>query len=239
MYGEVVAANTMHRTDGQALNFGISGIDINTVVARRTETAKAIAEKDLPKFRKEYATPGGSNKIDAVGTERGNKLLSEMKEITFLVAANAIDPTGRIAFFVKAKAEQAVDRLELEIGNSNERSFMLIVMILENAGRKTTAGTQKMTLYGRVWIKDQDKRGNFQLVKIWSKKSEIGTVAIPALRQGKVPRTMETKVGTFFRRFQADIKKARNGQLEITKEQETIATDNDIASGDNDKKESK
>jgi len=138
--------------------------------------------------------------------------------------------------FFKAKAEHAVDRLELEIGNSNERSFMLIVMILENAGRKTTAGTQKMTLHGRVWIKDQDKRGNFQLVKIWSKESEIGTVAIPALLQGKVPRTMESKVATFFRRFRADIKKARNGQLAVTKERETIATDKDIGS-DDDKKD--
>ena len=99
MYGEVVAANTMHRTDGQSLNFGISGIDINSVVAGRTKTPKEISEKNLPKFRQEYASPGGSNKIDAVGTERGNKLLSEMKEITFVVAANAIDPTGRIAFF--------------------------------------------------------------------------------------------------------------------------------------------
>ena len=231
MYGEVVAANTMQRLDGQSLNFGISSIDINNVVAKRTKTPKELGKGVVPLFRKQFASPGGTGLVDAAGTKRGNMLLAEMKEITFVVAANAIDPTGRIAFFVRAKAEGAVDKLELEIGNSNERSFMLIVMILEDAGRKTTAGTQKMTLYGRVWIKDQDKRGKTQLVKIWSKKDEIGTVAIPALVQGKVPRTMESNVGKFFRRFQADIRKARTGKLEITKDQETAATDKDVTVG--------
>lgn len=209
MKGEVVGVNTMTLTIGQNLNFAISAGDISKVYSERGTKLKDISPENLPKVAKPVKV-GEDLVTDERGTERGKKLLAELNEITFVVAAFALDPTRRITDMVYAKAEGAAEKANLTIGNDRERGFMLVLMDLEDSeNRDAKAGTQQLVISAHVLIKDQKKNGQFELVTIWGKEEKVGTVSISAMAQGIVPRQMSDKVGIFFRGFVSDFRKAQ------------------------------
>ena len=206
MKGEVVGANTLTLTIGQNLNFAISSMDIQCTVDTRGTKLTEIHPDKLPEAKR--PSSGGRELIvDALESARAKKLLAEMKEITFVVAAFALDPTRRVALMVSTKAENAAEKAGLVVGDKRERGFMLVTMDLEDTSG--TAGTQQLVISAHILIKDQNERGQLELVKIWEQKEKVGTVSAQALARGIVPRKMDEKVSEFFRGFVSDFRRAQ------------------------------
>jgi hypothetical protein len=58
-----------------------------------------------------------------------------------------------------------------------------------------------MNVHFMIITRDVDAEGNELLAIVWDEKEEVGTVAVNALLQGIVPRSMKDNVGGFFKKF--------------------------------------
>ena len=129
--GQVVAMNTMQMTSGQNLNFAVSSIDV-------LDLAKQGSGKKLAKLDPKVLKPASKDlkrKLakDIQGTDRGNKLLSQVDEIflILLYQTKSIDPSGVMKHNIYSHAELAIEKsgVNLSFGEpSGDAAIMLVTV---------------------------------------------------------------------------------------------------------------
>ena len=218
--GEVVAINTAVLAAGQNLNFAISSLDLADALTKKSSTVVRLSPESAPKLA------GGSERervVDETGTERGSKLLAEIKSVQLLVAQFSHDPTGNIGRIVLSKAREAIERAGLEEAFGVERNPALCVVTLELGPTSGAAGARELTLSMLVLCRGTTENGRPQVVQVWKEREQVGTFSVQSLYRGVIPQNAQTKISNFFRKLTSGVRKAQREQEDAAKEAETQA----------------
>lgn len=205
--GNVVGMNTWGLVRGQNLNFTISSLDI----AKAIETAP---EKVVPlnpnTFKEQDNSIARKGAVDEVGTARGQKLLSQTKEIFVINGTSrltlALDPTGAIWDKVIRRSQVIVERckIDLSFGRPADDAAVMIVIFKMKPTRKGTLGTQELSIEAELICLDPDaKKSRSPYSTVWKDEETIGTISLEALATGNFPRAADDKLAKFFQGFQS------------------------------------
>lgn len=203
--GQVVGINTLTRTDGQNLNFAISGVDIAAVLAAAPSEVRPMNPEELKPYEKSI---GRKAAVDEFDTPRGKALFAGVKKV-FLINATKVktvvlDPTGRIWDRVIARSHLIVERAKIEVSfdePGEEDAVMLVHLDLKNT-RKGISGTQELVISAELICADPAAKGSASpLVRVWKSEESLGTVALEALITGNFPRQADEKLAKFFQSF--------------------------------------
>jgi S1-C subfamily serine protease len=217
--GRVIGMNTMTLAVGQSLNFAVSSLDIAAALREAPSIVKPLNLAKLKPVKKTIDRTGAASEI---GTPRGQKLFSEVKEIFLLnvtkVGSAKLDPTGRIWDRVIARSEVVVERAKLPLSfgvPSDEAAVMLVSWELKPS-RKGTTGTQELHIKAVLVCYDLAAKQNVSpFVKVWEVEDMVGTIALQALATGQFPRTADEKLAQFFTKFHSaylkSVRETENG----------------------------
>ncbi|HUG94068.1 MAG TPA: trypsin-like peptidase domain-containing protein [Planctomycetaceae bacterium] len=205
--GEVVAMNTAVLSEGQNLNFAISSVDIARAVQQKSATVATLSPETAPKLAN---APQRESVVDETGTERGAKLLAEIKSVHLVVGATW-DSTGGIAQTVVSKARDAVERAGIEEAFGIERNPAMCLVTVELGPTAGAAGARELTLSMVVLCGTTDT-GKRQVAQVWKERERVGTFSYQSLARGVIPATSQTKISSFFRKFTSAVRKAQREQ---------------------------
>jgi hypothetical protein len=211
MRGEVVGANSFQRADGENLNFAISCVDIADVLANRGSQLTQVSPESIP-----VKLSGGYGGVENLaGTERGQLLMSQIRDAIVVIQPFSQDPTGRITDYLEISAERAVlDRVGWErIRRSSQvrgSTAVVVVVTYFRVGDDTTRDNlvSELVIDMTVMARDVDRAGTEKLAIVWSEKDGVGTTSLESVINGRVTRTVETGVASFFRKFVGDYRRA-------------------------------
>lgn len=203
--GEVLGANTMSLVEGQNLNFAISATDIRDALQTKQTQVISLRAAATPKYEKEAPAT-----VDESKTERGRRLLADVKEVFLLSAEFTFDPTGRAYQMVQSELTESLDKLGIRlVSKPGPKTALLILAMAFGDKGKGTAGTQSLVMSASLLLPARDEQTKQrQLVTIWSDFEDVGSFSIQSLARGVIPRTVQTKVTKFFTDFRNDYRKA-------------------------------
>ncbi|REJ97026.1 MAG: serine protease, partial [Planctomycetota bacterium] len=211
MRGEVVGANSFKRADGENVNFAISSLDILSVLQDKGQSLGQISPETIPV----KLTGGFGGVEDLSGTERGQLLLSQIRDAVVVIQPFSYDPTGRIADFLEVSAERTIlDRAgwtRVQRRSQIRGSTAIVVVVTYfRVGEETTDDNlvSEVVIDMAVMARDVDRGGKETLAIVWSEKEGVGTTSLKSLMDGRVTRTLESGVGRFFKKFLSDYRKA-------------------------------
>jgi len=216
--GEVVAINTLSLVGAgaQSLNFGISGEDIRQAMTELEDVPIPLSPLSAPEMRSDHAGREASESdgiFDASGTPQGDNLLADLRklEIVFL-PLTFNDPRQTVISAVRSEARQTLEKAGIEESLiSNEKAALLLLMKLERAGNR-------LVLYVTAHIIVQDgSSGRPQIVKIWERTGEVGSISQQAILSGNLPTNLRKEIREFFSKLRGDILKAKKATSEPTK----------------------
>jgi hypothetical protein len=211
LFGEVVGVNSFKRIDGESLNFAASCVDVRSLMDSAGSQLTVISPENIPvKIGGEFG-----NAENLAGTERGNLLFSQIREALVVIAPFNEDPTGRITDFVAVTAKRNIldktgwDEIRRESQMKGSTAIVFAAMYFDFA-----EDLPLEDLVSELWVhliivaRDVDKEGSEILAIVWDEKKAMGTVAVRALIQGIVPRTLQGNVNSFFSKFVTSYRKA-------------------------------
>ena len=207
--GEVVAINTLTYTgdNAQALNFGISSLDIGQAMGQLSSTPMSVSPVNAPKreITGEIDRSPGEDVLDVSGTVEGQKRLAALKKLTIVFLPLTFeDPHEIVIGSVRSEARQVLKRLDIEENLiSNEKAALLILMKLDNAGDRLTLFVTAHILVG------DESSGRPQMMKLWERTGEVGTTTRQALFVGNMSTNLKKKITEFFSKLRSDILAAR------------------------------
>lgn len=202
-HGVVVAINTLTMSIGQNLNFAISAVDIRNAMKKRSTSATPMSPEAAPAHDGvPMDTSGDETLVDAIGTERGQQLLRDIKSVTLIRRAFTYDVLGTVTSAVDQEARNAITKSQLRESMSGNAA-MIIVMSLKSAGNGS-----------RLWITSQlvvrDRSGGReQVVMVWEKTGDVGSISDQSLFSGNLPPALKKDISDFFRSMRIDIVNAR------------------------------
>lgn len=208
--GEVVAINTLILTTGQNLNFAISAEDISKAMqVKRTAALPVVAASAPAMQRSSGAKPGDDpfsgrerEAIDLTDDERGQKLLAQIDEMSLLILQFTLDHRGTVSGAVRDAARQAIERSSIKLRSlKSDSPVLLIAMALERSGQKSS-----LRMSAHVLVLDSS---NADLLKLWEKTEDVGTISEQSLRQGLLPPNLRRDITDYFDAFRRDLAKAR------------------------------
>lgn len=214
-YGKVVGMNTLQLSVGQNLNFAVSVLEVNQALKAAPAKVKPLKPEDLPHVEKDLSRKIASDEFD---TERGQKLLAEVKEIVVINGASIgnFDPTGAIWNRVILRSERAVEKsgIQLSFGRPRPDVSVLVIILEMNPTRKGGVdGTQELTVKGELVCFDPlAKKNQTPLARVWKHEKKVGTVSLSAAAAGKVPMTVDNNLADFFGNFRSTYNRAVKAQ---------------------------
>jgi S1-C subfamily serine protease len=210
--GEVVAINTLTYTgdNAQALNFGISCGDINQAMKELRAAPMPVSPLSTPKYDisgVQDRSPG-EDIIDVSGKPEGQQRLAALEKLTIaFLPLTFEDPFDVVVSSVRSEARNVLRKLKIdEILINDDKSVLLILMTLENAGGKLT-----LFITAHILVQD-DSSGRPQVLKLWEKTGEVGTTSRQAILQGTLSPNLAKKIDAFFAELRADVLAARKAQ---------------------------
>lgn len=211
--GEVVGVNSFKVASGENLNFSISCVDIREVLSQRASTLGDISPTTIPV--KISGGFGGAENL--AGTDRGNLLLSQVRDAIVVIAPFTFDPTGRISDFLETSAENAIVNKAgwKSIRRSSEvkgSTAIVTAIMYYRVGDQTTDDNlvSELVIHLQVVVRDVDEQGHEKLAIVYDEKEPVGTTSLSALQQGRVSRTLESGVSRFFGKFVGAYRRAKN-----------------------------
>lgn len=207
--GEVVAINTLTYAgdNAQALNFGISSLDIGQAMGQLRSAPMSVSPVNAPKreITGEIDRSPGEDVLDVSGTPEGQKRLAALKKLTIVFLPLTFeDPHEIVIGSVRSEARQVLKRLNIEENLiSNEKAALLILMKLDNAGDRLTLFVTAHILVG------DESSGRPQMMKLWERTGEVGTTTRQALYVGNMSSSLKKKITEFFSRLRSDVLAAR------------------------------
>lgn len=211
MRGEVVGANSFQTAEGENLNFAISSVDILDVLQDKGTQVTQVSPQTIPV--KVSGGFGGAENL--VGTERGALLLSQIRDAIVIIQPFSYDPTGRITDYLETSAERAIldrvgwDRIR-RTSQIKGSTAIVVVVTYFRVGDQTTDDNlvSELVIQMEVVARDVDREGRETLAVVWSEKEPVGTTSLASLLNGRVTRTIESGVSSFFRNFVTDYRRA-------------------------------
>jgi len=207
--GEVVAINTLSMVQEgvQALNFGISCEDIRRAMTEREDKPIPLSPLVAPERNIDGSASASDDDeiVDASGTPHGDKLLASLRKLVVVFLPLTFDdPRKTVVSAVRSEARRGLEKAGIEESLiSNDKAALLILMKLERSGTR-------LGLYVTAHIIVQDdSSGRPQVVKIWERTGEIGSISQQAILTGNLPPNLRTEIKDFFARLRTDILKAK------------------------------
>lgn len=201
--GSVVAINTLTMSVGQNLNFAISAVDIQDAMKNRSSVVTPMSPEAAPSHDGVPLDEFDERSlVDAIGTERGERLLREIKSVMLIRRAFTYDVLGTVTSAVDSEARNALTKAGIR-ESITANSAMIVMMTLKSAGNGS-----------RLWITSQlvvreRMGGRDQAVMVWEKTGEVGSISDQALFSGNLPMGLKKDISDFFRGLRVDIMNAR------------------------------
>jgi S1-C subfamily serine protease len=215
MRGEVVGVNSFKRADGENLNFAICSLDVQDVLQQKGTSLTQISPETVPVKIHDVGSFRGAENL--VGTERGRLLLSQIREAVVVVAQITQDPTGRISDYLETTAENTIVK---RVGWESVRrqsdfhgsTALVYVVTFFQVGDDTTDENLVTELVIRIQVvaRDVSKEGVETVAIVYDDKQEVGTASLKSLVEGRISRTLESAIKSYFSRFSTACKKAVN-----------------------------
>jgi len=194
MQGEVVGANTMSiEGEGtQSLNFAISSIDIQKAYDLRNKKPTPLTTGAIPEL-----DPTQLPLIDESGTSRGQQLLAETVELTFLWRYADGKPTPQLHLFMKTKAQDAVNHATVTVRKACRNILLITIECDETLIGKGRLGVS-LTMSMELLCIDHEANDQSQIVRVWKDQATIGKIP---LNVGRLPTRIQANIQKFFRKF--------------------------------------
>jgi len=194
MQGEVVGANTMSiEGEGtQSLNFAISSIDIQKAYDLRNKKPTPLTTGAIPEL-----DPTQLPLIDETGTSRGQQLLADTVELTFLWRYANGKPTPQLHLFMKTKAQDAVNHAKVTVRQACRNILLITIESDETLVGKGRLGVN-LTMSMELLSIDHEANDQSQIVRVWKDQATIGKIP---LNVGRLPTRIQANIQKFFRKF--------------------------------------
>lgn len=210
MFGSVVGVNTFKRTDGESLNFAISATDVQDMVEKKGDKLVALNPQNVPvRISGGY---GGAENL--VGTEKGRILLSQIREVVIVTLPFNQDPSGRITEYVENIAERTLDR-KLEwrrVSRSRDLKPSTAIVVVAMYFTFTEGAEEDLVsdlnVHTVILSRDVEKDGTEITAIVYDEKDAVGTVALKALLNGIISRTLESGIQRYFNSLVGEYRKA-------------------------------
>jgi hypothetical protein len=189
---------------------------VRDVLSTREAAIIAVSPTNIPvKF-----TAGASNVANVenlVGTERGNLLLSQVRDAIVVIAPFSYDPTGRIVDFVETNAENAIINKagwkQIRSTSQIKGSTAIVTAVMYfRVGEDSTDDNlvSELVIQLQVIVRDVDDQGHEKAAIVYDEKEAVGTTSLESLAEGRVTRTVESGVSRFFGKFVGAYRRAKN-----------------------------
>lgn len=210
--GELVGMNTMTLSIGQNLNFAISSLDITEALKTKKDQPIALSPENTRPVRKSVGQ-GREKLIDATNTEKGQQLLSQLKQVFLLrIEVGFNDVTGNVNEFLKLQAERALERADIKLVKRRQDivdpALMILALNFEDP-ENAAPGAQELELLILLVWEDTDENGQPRLYKLYEVKEKVGTFAQASLIRGIIPRRVQEGVSGVFRKYAGAFRKAQ------------------------------
>lgn len=162
------------------------------------------------------ARPAGADRSQATDesdTERGQRLLADVKDIVLVRVGNkngqSYDPRGTIWKKVSDRSKNAAEKMGLKFsaGSPGRNSAVLQIEMTGKPSPVGAAGTQEVSLAAELICVDPQAKGS-RFASVWKHEESVGTIARTALKSGKVPEKMDKGIADFVSRFRVAYQKA-------------------------------
>ena len=215
MKGEVIGVNSFKRADGENLNFAICSLDVQDVLQQKGQTVTEISPKTVPVKIQDVGSVRGAENL--VGTERGRLLLGQIREAVVIVAPFTFDPTGRISDYLKTTAENTIlkkvgwKEVRRQSQVTGSTAVVSVVMYFK-VGDDTTDDNLVSELVIRIQVvaRDVSKEGVETVAIVFDDQDTVGTASVKSLVEGRISRTMESGIKSYFNKFSSAYRKAVN-----------------------------
>jgi hypothetical protein len=215
MRGEVIGVNSFKRADGENLNFAICSLDVQDVLKQKGTSVTQISPETVPVKIHDVGSFRGAENL--VGTERGRLLLGQIRKAVVVVAQITQDPSGRISDYLQTTAENTIIkrvgwesvRRQSEVTGS---TAVVFVVTYFQVGDDTTDDNLVTELVIRIQVvaRDVSKEGVETVAVVYDDKQSVGTASLKSLVEGRISRTLETGIKSYFSRLSTACKKAVN-----------------------------
>lgn len=183
--------------------------------------------------------PDRSQAADESDTERGRRLLAQVKDVVLVRVGNkngqSYDPRGTIWKKVSDRSKTTAEKLGLKFGSGSPGRNSAVLQI-EMTGKPSpvgAAGTQEVSLAAELICVDPKAKGkSSRYATVWKHEDSVGTIARTALRSGKVPEKMDKGIADFVSRFRVAYQQAAKAATSSDSEPDEAMEAEEVMEGD-------